>query len=65
MVQATATKQAPWHVVPADHKWFTRLVVSQAVVEGLEKLGLHYPEVDPEKRRELERVRAALVGEKG
>ena len=54
-----ATK-APWYVVPADHKWFTRLVVAGAVIEALGALDLHYPKVSKEKRKELEEVRKAL-----
>src|SRR5208282_6744776 len=45
-IRATASKQAPWFVVPADNKWFTRLVVAAAVVEAVEKLDLAYPKVD-------------------
>ena len=63
-IQATASKHAPWYVVPADNKWFTRLVVAAAIVEAVEKLHLAYPTVDPEKRRELQTIRAALSREK-
>lgn len=61
MIQHTATECAPWHVVPADNKWFTRLVVAEVVVDALESLDLKYPEVDAAKRRELARVRRALL----
>jgi PPK2 family polyphosphate:nucleotide phosphotransferase len=61
MIQNTATKRAPWYVVPADNKWFTRLVISAAVVEALEDLDLCYPEVDGEKRKELEAAKKALL----
>ena len=61
MLRNTATKQAPWYVVPADHKWFTRLVVSEVVVDALESLKLGYPEVDDAKRKELARVRTELT----
>ena len=44
-IRATATKNAPWYVVPADNKWFTRLVVAAAIVEAVEKLDLSYPTV--------------------
>src|SRR5215469_1161399 len=53
MIRHTATKHAPWYVVPADHKWFTRLVVAEVVVDALESLSLKYPEVDAAKRKEL------------
>jgi PPK2 family polyphosphate:nucleotide phosphotransferase len=63
-IGATATEHAPWYIVPADNKWFTRLVVAAAIVETVEKLDLAYPTVDPEKRRELQTIRAALSREK-
>jgi len=63
-IGATATEHAPWYIVPADNKWFTRLVVAAAIVEAVEKLDLAYPMVDPEKRRELQTIRAALSREK-
>ena len=59
----TAAKHAPWYVVPADNKWFTRLVVAAAIIDGLASLDLHYPEVDKRKRAELEVARKALAGE--
>jgi PPK2 family polyphosphate:nucleotide phosphotransferase len=62
-VRATASKHAPWFVVPADNKWFTRLVVAAAIVEAVEQLDLTYPKVDAEKKRELAAARAALAGE--
>jgi len=63
-IRATASKHAPWYVVPADNKWFTRLVVAAAIVEAVEKLDLTYPTVDPQKKKELQTVRAALSREK-
>ena len=60
MIRHTATPWAPWYVVPADHKWFTRLVVAAAIVDTLEGLDLSYPEVDPQKQRELEETRRFL-----
>jgi polyphosphate kinase 2 (PPK2 family) len=62
-IRATASKHAPWFVVPADNKWFTRLVVAAAIVEAVEQLDLAYPKVDAEKKKELARVRAALARE--
>jgi PPK2 family polyphosphate:nucleotide phosphotransferase len=59
-IRATASKRAPWYVVPADHKWFTRLLVATAIVEAIEKLDLTYPTVDAEKKKELQDMRAAL-----
>ena len=61
MIRNTATKHAPWYVVPADNKWFTRLVVAAAIVETLDGLKLSYPEVDPQKRKELQAARKALA----
>lgn len=52
-ISATATEEAPWYVVPADNKWFTRLVVAGAIVERLERLKLAYPTVSAEKKKEL------------
>ena len=50
MIQHTASEQAPWYVVPADHKWFTRLAVAAAVIDSLLSLQLHYPEVSDADR---------------
>jgi PPK2 family polyphosphate:nucleotide phosphotransferase len=61
-IRATATKHAPWYVVPADNKWFTRLVVAAAIVEAVEALNLTYPKVDAEKKKELAAARAELAG---
>jgi PPK2 family polyphosphate:nucleotide phosphotransferase len=63
-IRETAAPHAPWYVVPADHKWFTRMVVAGAVVDALEELDLAYPEVDAHKRDELRLVRAELENEK-
>ena len=62
MIRKTADPDAPWYVVPADNKWFTRLVVAAAIIEGLASLNLHYPRVGPEKKRELAQARAVLAG---
>jgi PPK2 family polyphosphate:nucleotide phosphotransferase len=64
MIRETSTEESPWYVVPADNKWYTRLVVAAAVVDALDSLGLHYPKLDDEKRRELARAKRALLGEK-
>ena len=60
-IRHTATKEAPWYVVPADNKWFTRVVVAAAVVETLGSLGLSYPEVDKERRKALLAAKRALL----
>ncbi len=64
MIRHTATEAAPWYVVPADHKWFTRLVVAEVIVETLESLHLSFPEVDQAKRKELAAVRKKLEAKK-
>jgi PPK2 family polyphosphate:nucleotide phosphotransferase len=62
MIRETAAPHAPWYVVPADKKWFTRLVVAAAVDESLERLKLAYPKVDEAKKKELLAARAELDG---
>jgi PPK2 family polyphosphate:nucleotide phosphotransferase len=64
MVRHTATPEAPWYVVPADHKWFTHIVVSSVIIETLKSLKLAFPKVDKERRKELEAARKALLEEK-
>jgi polyphosphate kinase 2 (PPK2 family) len=59
-IQATASKHAPWYVVPADNKWFTRLVVAAAIVEAVEGLELDYPTIDAKRKQEFD-ARAVLV----
>jgi PPK2 family polyphosphate:nucleotide phosphotransferase len=63
-IRATATRHAPWFVVPADNKWFTRLVVAAAIVEAVETLELSYPTIDAAKKKELAAARAALARER-
>ena len=60
MIRHTASKQAPWYVVPADNKWFTHLVVAAAIVQTLEELDLCYPKVDGEKLKEIAAARRIL-----
>jgi len=60
-IRTTAAKHAPWFVVPADNKWYTRLVVAAAIVEAMEKLDLEYPRIDDAKRKELAAARAMLT----
>jgi PPK2 family polyphosphate:nucleotide phosphotransferase len=64
MIRATATPHAPWYVVPADNKWFTRMVVAAAVVEAMESLDLRYPKVDKQKRAEIAEARRLLLRER-
>ena len=61
MIQETATKDAPWYVVPADSKWFTRVVVASAVIETLASLDLAYPKVDEGKLKELATAKKKLL----
>jgi polyphosphate kinase 2 (PPK2 family) len=61
MIRHTATEEAPWYVVPADNKWFTRAVVAAAVIETLASLDLKYPEVGPDKLKEIAAAKAALM----
>jgi PPK2 family polyphosphate:nucleotide phosphotransferase len=63
-IKGTASKNAPWFVVPADNKWFTRLVVSAAVVQALAELDLRYPTVDSVKRSQLDEARVLLDKER-
>jgi PPK2 family polyphosphate:nucleotide phosphotransferase len=63
MIRHTATPHAPWYVIPADNKWFTRLVVAEAIVDTLEKLALAFPKMSPAARAELIAARAALEKE--
>ena len=62
MIRNTATKHAPWYVVPADKKWFTRLVVAAGIIDALDGLKLSFPKVDDEKLKELAAARAVLEG---
>ncbi len=62
MIRGTAAPHAPWYVVPADRKWFSRLVVAAAIHDALDRLDLAYPTVSAEKKKELEACRAELVG---
>ena len=63
MIQNTSTDAAPWYVVPADHKWFTRLVVAEAIIDALESVDPKYPVVDGSHKRELAAARRALLKE--
>jgi PPK2 family polyphosphate:nucleotide phosphotransferase len=61
MIRGTATEHSPWYVVPADNKWFTRVIVASAIVDALGSLDLHYPKVSAAKRKELAVAKAALL----
>jgi PPK2 family polyphosphate:nucleotide phosphotransferase len=62
-IRHTATPWAPWYVIPADHKWFTRLAVAAAVIETIESLNRAFPEVDPKLKREFKVAKASLLSE--
>lgn len=64
MLNNTSTDRAPWHVVPADHKWFTRVVVADAVVSKLEEMDPRFPKVDEQRKQELAAARKLLESEK-
>ena len=64
MIRHTATREAPWFVVPADHKWFSRVVIGSTIVSALDKLDLHFPKVDKADRSEFKQVREGLLAEK-
>jgi len=63
MIRETATEHAPWYVVPANNKWFTRIVVAAAIIEALASLDLHYPKVGKSKLKELATARKLLMSE--
>jgi len=64
MIRNTASRSSPWYVVPADNKWFTRLVVAAAVIDTLDSLDLKYPKLSEEALRDLEEARQQLAAEK-
>jgi polyphosphate kinase 2 PPK2 len=63
-IRHTSRPEAPWYVVPADNKWFARLLIAEAMVEAMGALKLEFPKVEGAVLRELEKVRRALVAEK-
>jgi PPK2 family polyphosphate:nucleotide phosphotransferase len=63
MIRKTAAKHAPWYVVPADRKWFTRVVVAAAVIDAMYSLDLHYPKLSKEKLNGFEAAKKALMAE--
>jgi PPK2 family polyphosphate:nucleotide phosphotransferase len=62
-IAQTASKHAPWYVIPADKKWYMRTAVAETIVARMEELSLHYPQVDDKKKKELEASRALLEAE--
>lgn len=65
MIAHTATNHAPWYIVPADHKWFTHLVVSAVIVEAIKELRLSFPRMDKARRKEIQTARKLLLQESG
>jgi PPK2 family polyphosphate:nucleotide phosphotransferase len=63
-IRETATEDSPWYVVPADNKWFTRVVVAAAVIDALASLNLRYPRVGPAKKTELAKAKTVLLANK-
>jgi polyphosphate kinase 2 (PPK2 family) len=63
MIRNTATPYAPWYVIPADNKWYTRIVVAAAIIEALSSMKLSFPKVSKEKLAELAQVKEALLNE--
>jgi PPK2 family polyphosphate:nucleotide phosphotransferase len=61
MIRNTATEYAPWYVIPADNKWFTRLAVADAIIDAMEKLDLKFPKIDEAKKKELATARRLLL----
>ncbi len=64
MIRHTATRQAPWYVVPADNKWYTRIVIAAAIIDALRSLDLAWPAVNDSEKAALQRARAQLVKER-
>src|SRR5205085_9407074 len=63
VIRHTSTRLAPWHVVPADHKWFARVVIGSTIVAALDRLDLKFPKVDDAERSEFKQVREVLLAE--
>jgi PPK2 family polyphosphate:nucleotide phosphotransferase len=64
MIGNTAEKHAPWYVVPADNKWYTRLIAASAIIDALDGLNLHFPDADKGVKKELQKIKASLLAEK-
>jgi polyphosphate kinase 2 (PPK2 family) len=63
MIGATSTEYAPWYVIPADKKWFTRLAVATIIRETLQEMNLRFPELSPKQRAELQKAKQVLLNE--
>jgi hypothetical protein len=61
MIRHTATKEAPWYVVPADNKWFSRVVVGAAIIDALAEMNLEYPEVGATQLKQLAAARRCFA----
>jgi PPK2 family polyphosphate:nucleotide phosphotransferase len=61
MIRHTSTREAPWYVVPADHKWFTHIAVSSAIIQTLEEMNLQFPKIDKTHRQQLEEAKQMLL----
>jgi PPK2 family polyphosphate:nucleotide phosphotransferase len=64
MLSGTSTDHAPWYIIPADHKWFSRVAIGDILVSTLESLDLHYPKPNAEQEKSLERIRKQFEAEK-
>lgn len=64
MIQQTATKHSPWYVIPADNKWYTRVIVAASIIDTLAGMDLHYPKVDEAKMKEIAAAKELLLAEK-
>lgn len=62
-ITATSTQMAPWFIIPADKKWFARLLISSIIVDHLEKMHIHYPQLDEKKLAELAEAKSILESE--
>jgi PPK2 family polyphosphate:nucleotide phosphotransferase len=62
-ISATSEKHAPWYIIPADKKWFARLIISEIIVKTLKSMGLKYPQVSEEQRKNLEKIKEKLLNE--
>lgn len=63
VIAATSTKVSPWHIIPADKKWFARLAISEVIIETMKKLDLKYPEISEEQKNNLEKCKSQLLNE--
>jgi hypothetical protein len=63
MLGATSTTHAPWHIIPADHKWFARLAVADIIIDTLRSMKLHYPKLSKETRAGLDAAKQTLENE--